>query len=127
MRWERSQVSDGNRRLTIESYARYPLGSERVRRVLGKRRCFAERSILYWDPEQYSAQGAGVEYAVRQARGFSFAARVLPSYAWSDESPIIASPDGVMLAVRSQDTTRSSSGRVTEAGYRVHGWEARVR
>jgi tetratricopeptide (TPR) repeat protein len=124
VRWERAQVSDGNRRLTIESYARYPLGANVFAVYSGSGVAFAERSILYWDPEQYSSQGAGVEYAVRQARGLSFAARVLPSYAWSNESPIIASPDGSIARGPIARHSAVQMGASTEAGYRVHGWEA---
>jgi hypothetical protein len=124
LRWERSIVSDGNRRLTIDGYARYPLGGNLFAVYSGNGVAFADRSVLYWDPEQYSAQGAGLEYAVRQARGLSFSARVLPSYAWSDESAIIPSPDGSITRGPLSRHTAKQIAASAEAGYRVHGWEA---
>ena len=122
--WERALVSDGNRRLTLESYARYPLAANLSAVYSGSGVAFAQRSTLYWDPRQYSAQGAGVEYAVRRARGFSFAARVIPSYAWSDESAIITSPDGSFARGPIARHTAVQMGASAEAGYRLHGWEA---
>jgi tetratricopeptide (TPR) repeat protein len=126
VRWQRSLVSDGNRRLTIDTYLRYPLGRNLFALYSGSGIGFAQRSTLYWDPERYAAQAAGIEYAVRRARGFSLAARVLPSYAWSDESAIIPSPTpGSQTVTRGPITHRSAVqlGAAAEAGYRVHGWE----
>ena len=122
--WERALVSDANRRLTIESYARYPLGGNVFAVYSGSGVAFAQRSVLYWDPERYSAQGAGIEYAVRRARGLSFAARVVPSYAWSDESAIMALPDGSIARLPIARHSAVQMGASGEAGYRVHGWEA---
>ena len=121
--WERALVSDGNRRRTLESYARYPLGASVFAVYSGSGVAFAQRSSLYWDPQQYSAQGAGIEYAVRHTRGFSFAARVIPSYAWSDESAIIASPDGSIARGPIARHSAVQMGASAEAAYRVHGWE----
>lgn len=122
--WQRAQVSDGNHRLTIESYARYPLGANVFAVYSGSGVQFSQRSTLYWDPQLYASQGAGVEYSVRQARGFSFAARVLPSYAWSDESPIIASADGSVVRGPIARHTAVQMGASADAGYRAHGWDA---
>jgi hypothetical protein len=57
-------------------------------------------------------------------RGFSFAGRVIPSYAWSDESAIIASPDGSVARGPIARHSAVQMGASAEAGYRVHGWEA---
>jgi tetratricopeptide (TPR) repeat protein len=123
-RWARSFVSDGNRRLTIDSYARYPLRANLFAVYAGSGIGFAQRSGLYWDPEQYAAQGAGLEYAVRRARGLSLAARVVPSFAWSDESAQIASLDGTIVRGPIERRTAVQVGAAAEAGYRVHEWEA---
>ena len=123
VRWQRSLLSDGNRRLTLESYARYALGANLFAVYSGSGVGFAQRSLLYWDPAQYSAQGAGLEYAVRRARGFSFAARAIPSYAWSDEARIVPSPDGGFSRDPITRHTAVQMGAGAEAGYRVHDWE----
>lgn len=124
---QRSLLSDGNRRLTIDSYLRYPLGGHLYALYSGTGLGFAQRSMVYWDPSRYSAQSAGVEYSVRHARGLSFAARVLPSYATSDEAPILpAAAPGDPEFVRGPIARRSALqlGASADLGYRVHGWEA---
>lgn len=124
---QRSLLSDGNRRLTIDSYLRYPLGGNLYAVYAGSGVGFAERSALYWDPDRYAAHAAGVEYAVRRARGLSFAARVLPSYASSDEASVLPSgvPGGPSAARGPLARhTAMQFGAGLEAGYRVHGWEA---
>ena len=124
---QRSLLSDGNRRLTIDSYLRYALGGNLYALYSGTGLGFAQRSTVYWDPSLYSAQSAGVEYSVRRARGFSFAARVMPSYATSDEAPIIpAAAFGDPAFTRGPMTRRSALqlGASADLGYRVHGWEA---
>ena len=126
VRVERSLVSDGNRRLTIDSYLRYPLAGNVFAVYSGAGVAFAQRSTLYWDPQQYTSQAAGIEYAARRARGFSFAARVLPSYALSDEAPSIRSSTPGTATVTRGPITRHTAfqfGAGTEVGYRVHGWE----
>jgi hypothetical protein len=88
---------------------------------------FAERSTQYWDPDRYTAHAAGIEYAVRRARGFSFAARVLPSYAMSDEATVIHSTSPGDVSVSRGPLTHHTAtqlGGGMELGYRVHGWEA---
>jgi hypothetical protein len=124
---QRSAFSDGNRRLTIDSYLRYPLGGNLYAVYAGSGLGFATRSVLYWDPDRYTAHAAGIEYAVRRARGLSFAARVLPSYATSDEASVIRSTvpgdESVSRGPLTHHTaTQFAAG--TELGYRVHGWEA---
>ncbi|HEV8235364.1 MAG TPA: hypothetical protein VGP84_12240, partial [Gemmatimonadaceae bacterium] len=122
-RWQQSLISDGNRRITIESYARYALGGDLFAVYSGSGVGFAQRSLLYWDPAQYAAHGVGVEYAVRRARGFSFAARVIPTYAWSDESRILPSPDGGFIRDPVTRHRAVQLGAGAEAGFRVHNWE----
>jgi Flp pilus assembly protein TadD len=123
---QRSLLSDGNRRLTIDSYLRYPLGGNLYALYSGTTLGFAQRSTVYWDPSRYSAQSLGVEYSVRRARGFSFAARAMPSFAMSDEAPII--PDAVGEPAFSRGPIAHHSalqlGASADIGYRVHGWEA---
>ena len=124
---QRSLLSDGNRRLTIDSYLRYPLGGNLYALYSGTGLGFARRSTIYWDPSRYSAQSAGVEYSIRRARGLSFAARALPSYATSDEEPILpADTPGDPGFVRGPTTRHSAFqlGASADIGYRLHGWEA---
>lgn len=124
---QRSRFSDANQRLTIESYLRFPLGGNLYAVYAGSALGFTERSTQYWDPDRYMANAAGIEYALRRARGFSFAARVLPSYATSDEASVISSmiPGGAS-ATRGPLThhTAVQFAAGTELGYRVHAWEA---
>ncbi len=124
---QRSLLSDGNRRLTIDSYLRYPLGGNLYALYSGTGLGFAQRSTVYWDPSRYSAQSAGVEYSVRRARGLSFAARAMPSYATSDEAPIIPAAEFGDPAFTRGPLARHSAlqlGASADIGYRVHGWEA---
>lgn len=124
---QRSLLSDGNRRLTIDGYLRYPLGANLYALYLGTGLGFAQRSTMYWDPSRYTAQSAGVEYTVRRSRGLSFAARVLPSYATTDESPILATATvGDPAFARGPIAHHSALqfGASADIGYRVHGWEA---
>jgi tetratricopeptide (TPR) repeat protein len=124
---QRSILSDDNRRLTMEGYLRYPLGGNMYAVYAASGAGFAHRSSLYWDPARYATQSAGIEYAIRRARGLSFAARVLPSYATSDESAILpATTPGSVDVIRGPIAHHSAVqlGAAAEAGYRVHGWEA---
>ena len=124
---QRSLLSDGNRRLTINSYLRYPLGGNLYALYSGTGLGFAERSMVYWDPSQYSAQAVGMEYSVRRAQGFSFAARAMPSYATSEEAPIIPTDALGDPAFTRGPMMRHSAlqlGASADIGYRMHGWEA---
>jgi Flp pilus assembly protein TadD len=124
---QRSLLSDGNRRLTIESYLRYPLAGHLYALYSGDGVGFANRSTAYWDPARYAALSAGLEYAIRRARGLSFAARLLPGYATSDEaaslpSQIPGAPSIVQGSITHHIAVQVSGG--AEAAYRAHGWEA---
>jgi len=118
--WQRSLLSDDNDRTTIDASVRYSLGGDLYAVYAFNSVAFAERSPLYWDPQRYTAQSAGIEYAVRHARGLSFAARMLPSYALSDEAPVLGALTRGPIA-RHQAW---QFGAGAELGYRVHGWEA---
>lgn len=81
----RSRLSDGNRRTTVQLYARYAL-APRVSGVYAMTSDgFAERSERYWDPMRYVAHAAGVEFADRRQRGLSWSLRALPGIAASHE------------------------------------------
>lgn len=125
-RVERSLLSDGNRRLTIDVTARYPLLPNVYAVFSSSRVGFAERSTLYWDPERYDAQALGLEYAVHRARGLSFSARVLPMYASTDESsvpPFTVPGDPTVVRGPITRSTAMQFGADTELGYRAARWE----
>lgn len=123
---QRSLLSDGNRRLTIDSYLRYPLGGNLYALYSGSGVGFAQRSTAYWDPERYASLAGGLEYAIRHARGLSFAARVLPGYATSDEadaaSQVLGGPAALPGPITRHTAVQVSGG--ADIAYRVHGWEA---
>ena len=124
--WQRSRISDGNTRLTMQGYARYPLAAHLFALYSGSVVAFAERSSLYWDPKSYVAHGAGLEVALRRTRGLSIAARVLPSFAWSTEAPpLSASPLVGGGATRGALEQRSALqlGGGGEGSYRSDRWE----
>jgi tetratricopeptide (TPR) repeat protein len=125
-RIERSSLSDGNRRVTVDISARYPILPDVYAVYSFNRTAFAERSTLYWDPESYSAHGLGLEYAVRRARGLSFSARVLPTYAWTaqDSVPAFAIPgDPTVARGPMMRATAMQLGADAEIGYRARRWE----
>lgn len=125
-RVERSFLSDGNRRTTIEATARYPL-LPNVYAVYSLTRVgFARRSTLYWDPAHYTANGLGLEYDLRRARGLSFSAQLLPAFASAlEESPSAAAPAGYADVVREPLalSTAIQFGAEAELGYRTAHWE----
>lgn len=125
-RVERSLLSDGNRRVTIDASARYPLMPNVYAVYSFERIAFAGRSTLYWDPNDYSAHGLGLEYAVRPARGLSFGARVVPTYAWTAEESV----PGLAMAgdpnVARGPLVRATAmqlGADADIGYRAARWE----
>jgi tetratricopeptide (TPR) repeat protein len=125
-RVQRSLLSDGNRRLTMEVTARYPLAPNVYAVYSASRVSFAERSTLYWDPAHYTAQGLGLEYAIRRARGFSFTARVLPTYASTMESsvPEFTVPgDPAVVRGPMQSSAAVQFGADADLGYRATRWE----
>jgi hypothetical protein len=125
-RVERSQLSDGNRRLTIDITARYPLLPNVYAIYTVDRVAFEDRSTLYWDPAHYTAQGLGIEYVVRRARGLTFRARVLPTYAATAEAsvPAFAVPgDPTVVRGPIVQSTALQFGADAELGYRTSRWE----
>jgi tetratricopeptide (TPR) repeat protein len=125
--WQGASLSDGNRRTTVDGSLRYPLGGDVYAVYVVNGVGFARRSTLYWDPDRYTAQGAGFEFAVRQARGLSFAARMLPSYATSSEATVLSSSTPGPLSLERGPLTRHMAwqlGGGAEVAYRVHRWEA---
>jgi len=83
---ELSALSDGNLRRTVQGMARLPLQSHIALLYQASVITFRQPSVLYWSPEQYAAQGVGVELSARNPVGFSAAARVLPGGAWTREN-----------------------------------------
>jgi hypothetical protein len=82
---QRTSISDGNQRSTLQGVLRWPLlsGVTLVTSVTGI--WFEQRSELYWDPVSYVAGAAGLEYSVRQSQGVSLAVRALAGPARSVE------------------------------------------
>ncbi|MGH7466219.1 MAG: tetratricopeptide repeat protein, partial [Longimicrobiales bacterium] len=75
--WQSADISDGNRRASINLSARYPLAPNFAAVYAGSSISYAERSQLYWDPDGYLSSAAGIGYTNRSLRGFSFAAQAL--------------------------------------------------
>jgi tetratricopeptide (TPR) repeat protein len=110
---ERADISDGNRRSSVQAYVRHPVAPEISAVASANGIWFAERTSLYWDPIAYIAARAGFEYAVRQPRGFSFAARLLAGPARIDDE---------ILRNRQTDNVRQHSlqlGGSIEVDYRT--------
>lgn len=116
---ERALLSDGNVRVTVEGFARYPIapGVAAVYSLSVLR--FAERSERYWDPASYVANAVGLEAATRRVLGWSAAVRFLPGVAQADEV-------GSLARVTSGTGTRTVAGQLTASGemsYRARAWE----
>ncbi len=86
---QRADISDDNRRSTVQALVRYPLTENLSALYSGTGIWFTERSTLYWNPSSYIANAAGVELAMRRPRGFSFASRVLAGAARSVEEVVV--------------------------------------
>lgn len=92
---QQTRLSDGNRRTTVQGYARYPLTPGIKIVYSGTRLTFSERSTRYWDPISYDAHAAGIELGSQHYRGFSAVVRALPGLAWSRDVPESVSPTNV--------------------------------
>jgi tetratricopeptide (TPR) repeat protein len=90
VRVQGADISDDNRRSTIQAALRYPLTARVSAVYWGSALWFADRSELYWAPSSYVASAAGLEYARSKQRGLSFAARVLAGPARSVEEVVRA-------------------------------------
>jgi hypothetical protein len=115
-------MSDGNLRLTVEGFGRYPLtpGIAAVYSLSVLR--FSERSARYWDPRSYIANALGLEAATRRVRGWSAAVRFLPGVAQADEV-------GSLARVTAGTGARTVVGQLTTSGemsYRARAWEFAV-
>lgn len=126
---QRSRLSDGNRRTSVQAYVRYPLSPRLAMVYAGSGLTFAERSTRYWDPLSYAAHGVGVEVATRKSHGWSLAGRVIPTIAWSRESPLVPVFDfaGEPAGFERGDPESHESFQLTaggEATWRTPGWEA---
>jgi tetratricopeptide (TPR) repeat protein len=124
---ERSRLSDGNTRITLQVYSRYQLSEHLFAVYSGSTQQFAERSTRYWDPLSYVANGGGAEVAVRRPLGFSFAARVIPGIAVSNELVRLRDtlPDGTPIPLP-DETRRRSALQLTassDASYRTRSME----
>lgn len=122
---KRSRLSDGNERVTLQGYLRYPVAPAVYVVYAGNRITFSERSTRYWDPLSYMAHSAGLELAVREIRGLSWSARALPGMAWSRElfrpplegsrkerrEPRIVDHTAFQLSTSSDLTWRDPAGR----------------
>ena len=84
---QQTRLSDGNRRTTMQGYARYPLAPGTNIVYSGTRLAFSDRSTRYWDPISYVAHAVGLEFGSRNYRGFSAVVRALPGLAWTRDVP----------------------------------------
>ena len=82
---QRTLLGDGNRRVTLQAHARYPLSRGFTALYSGSAVAFSRPSAAYWDPVRSTSNALGIEAASRSLRGFSLAVRALPGLAWSDE------------------------------------------
>ena len=114
---QRTRISDGNVRSTIQLFARYPVAPHVALLYAGSSVAFTDRSTLYWDPLAYVSNATGLEYAVRRARGLSFALQALPGFAWSNESP----PSALGAEQRRSSAQIAGAG---DASYRTERWDA---
>ena len=85
---QQTRLSDGNRRTTLQGYARYPLMPGTSIVYSGTRLTFADRSTRYWDPISYDAHAIGLELGSQSYRGFSAVVRALPGLAWTRDVPM---------------------------------------
>jgi hypothetical protein len=92
---QQTRLSDGNRRTTLQGYARYPLAPGFNVVYSGTRLTFSDRSARYWDPISYDAHAVGLEIGSQSYRGFSAVVRALPGLAWSRDVPTPDSPSTV--------------------------------
>jgi hypothetical protein len=87
--WQRADISDSNHRSTLQAVLRFPLDPDLAVIYSGSGVWFARRSSRYWDPLAQVAGAAGLEYASRAPRGFSFAARALAGAARTVEEVVL--------------------------------------
>jgi len=93
---QQSRLSDGNRRTTVQGFARYPLTPGVNIVYSGTRLTFSDRSTRYWDPISYDAHAVGLEFGSQSYRGLSAVVRALPGLAWSRDVPPLVSLANVL-------------------------------
>jgi tetratricopeptide (TPR) repeat protein len=116
---QHTRLGDGNLRSTMQAFVRHPLDEYWSFLYSASSIRFDERSALYWDPASYLAHGAGVEVADREPRGFSYAVRVLPGVARSEEAAPFDAPQPGVIA-RSYVFQLGGGG---DWSYRAERWE----
>jgi Flp pilus assembly protein TadD len=128
---QQSHLSDGNTRMTIQGYLRYPLSPGVYAVYSGSRLTFSQRSTRYWDPFDYIEQGAGLEFAMRTPHGLSWSLAALPGWAWSKE--LYRPPTDSIVSQRDQfaqpEIVHHSAfqlGGSGELAWRNAGWEGSV-
>jgi hypothetical protein len=82
---ERVWLSDGNTRSIFQLSVRVPVRSGFSVLYSAGSLGFAERSPLYWDPQEHVSHALGFELGVRSDAGLALTARVLPGIGRSIE------------------------------------------
>lgn len=114
-----TRLGDGNARSTLQAFVRHPLAPRWSVAYAASSIRFDERSALYWDPVSYFAHSVGVEMAERAPRGFSYAVRLLPGIARSEEAAL-TEPDAPPATERRYLFQISGGG---EWSYRARQWD----
>ena len=122
---QHSRLSDGNRRVTLQAYARYPLAPAVFVVYNASRITFDERSLRYWDPLDYVAHVAGLEVGTtaaraRVGRARSSRNRLEQGVATADDSRRPGPQPRPTRVVDRSAFQMSSSG---ELSWRGPGWE----
>lgn len=113
-----SALSDGNRRSTVQGYARWPLTPRAAMIYAGSVQAFERGSAAYWSPVRYVAHSLGAEYGIRSPRGLSYGARLLPGIAVARERTMV---DGILTAGGSSSVLQLAVS--ADAAYRGERWE----
>ena len=117
-----SEFNDGNRRVAVQAFGRYPLSPRLSAIYQGNTVGFAYRSPLYWDPSSYVASSLGLQVAERRLRGLSYALSVLPGVAYAEDTPYLRQTPTELDDAR----LRPQIAATGEIAYRGDGWEAAV-
>jgi tetratricopeptide (TPR) repeat protein len=125
---QRSLLSDGNTRVTLQALVRVPLSTGVSAVYQGTSTSFAKRSVQYWDPMDYMAHGAGLEFAVRRIRGLSATLRAFPGFGKTTELllPTPSSSTSRTTARAREPVTHSAFqfGADGSIGWRDERWDA---
>ena len=115
----RSELNDGNDRMVVQGYGRYPISPRLSAVYSGSAVSFANRSQLYWDPSSHITSTLGIQLAERRLRGLSYRVSVLPGVAYSEDSPYLRAPIGEADGRR----MRAQIGAEGELSWRGSRWE----